>query len=132
LASKPLAEFYGGLRLAFSELAVAGVALLPVGLALHWGTPRTSWLWLLVLGLAHTAAGVSLYLGALGRVPATHAGILGYLEPATAVVFGWVFLSERPGLGIVFGGLLIVAAGAVVVRSTPVAAVEPEAVGLAR
>lgn len=129
LASKPLAAIYGGIRLAFCEMVVAGLVLLPVGLMTGWGAPRPSWLWLVVLGLVHTAAAVSLYLAALARVPAVDAGILGYLEPAGAVVCGWLFLSERPGLATAAGGALIVAAGIMVVRSSRTA-LEPEVVGV--
>ena len=121
LVSKPLSEAYGGLRLAFMEMAGAGVVLVPVALGTAWGHPRSSWLWLIVLGLVHTAVGIGLYLGALSRVPATHAAILGYLEPASVVLCGWLFLSQRPGAATVAGGMLIVVAGALVVRSTTVA-----------
>jgi drug/metabolite transporter (DMT)-like permease len=129
LASKPLAAVYGGLRLAFLELAVASVALVPVGLTAGWGGPRLDWLWLLVLGLVHTALGVSLYLAALARVPAVHAGILGYLEPAGAVGCGWLFLHEQPGPATVVGAVLIVAAGLLVVRA---GAARPEVIGVPR
>ena len=129
LVSKPLAAVYGGLRLAFLELAVAGVVLLPVGLTAGWGGPRLDWLWLLVLGLVHTALGVSLYLAALARVPAVHAGILGYLEPAGAVGCGWLFLHEQPSAATVAGAALIVAAGLLVVRA---GAAQPEVIGVPR
>jgi drug/metabolite transporter (DMT)-like permease len=127
LASKPLATTYGGLRLAFLELTVAGVVLLPVGATAGWGAPRAEWLWLLVLGLVHTALGVSLYLAALARVPAVHAGILGYLEPAGAVLCGWLFLNERPGAATLCGAVMIVAAGLVVLRA---AASRTEVIGV--
>jgi drug/metabolite transporter (DMT)-like permease len=127
LVSKPLAAVYGGLRLAFLELAVAGVVLLPFGLTAGWGAPQPDWLWLLVLGLVHTALGVSLYLAALARVPAVHAGILGYLEPAGAVVCGWLFLDEQPGPATVAGAVLIVVAGLLVVRA---GAARPEVIGV--
>jgi drug/metabolite transporter (DMT)-like permease len=127
LVSKPLATAYGGLRLAFLELAVASVVLLPAGLTAEWGHPQLDWLWLLVLGLVHTAFGVSLYLAALARVPAVHAGILGYLEPVGALVCGWLFLRERPGPATVVGAVLIVAAALVVVRA---GATRPEVVGV--
>jgi drug/metabolite transporter (DMT)-like permease len=117
IVSKPLAVAYGGLRLAFLELAVAGVVLLPVGLTAAWGSPHPGWSWLLVLGLVHTAAGVSLYLSALALVPAVHAGILGYLEPAGAVVCGWLFLHEQPAAATLGGAVLIAVAGALVLRA---------------
>lgn len=120
--SKPLAEAYGGLRLTFMELVVAGVVLIPVAARLEWGRPRAAWLWLVLLGLAHTAVGTALYMGALARVPATHAGILGYLEPLGVVVFGWFFAGEPTAWTTVAGGLLIVVAGIVVISSSRVAA----------
>jgi drug/metabolite transporter (DMT)-like permease len=125
LVSKPLAELYGGLRLAFMEMAGAGLVLVPVVGAVHWGRPEPAWGWLVVLGLVHTAIGTSLYLGALGRVPATHVAILGYLEPTSVVVWGWLFLSQRPAAGTVVGGLLILSAGMLVVRSPRVAGTGP-------
>lgn len=124
VVSKPLAEAYGGLRLAFMEMTGAGLVLLPVALTTPWGHPEPAWLWLAVLGLAHTAIGTGLYLAALGRVPATHVGILGYLEPASVVACGWLFLHQRPGLATVVGGALIVAAGVLVLApGAPVAEV---------
>src|SRR5205814_2048552 len=77
----------------------------------------SAWVWVVVLGLVHTAAGASLYLAALSEVPATHAAILGYLEPAGAVVCGWLVLGEHLAAGELVGGALIVLAGWLVVRA---------------
>ena len=40
-----------------------------------------------------------------------------YLEPASAVVFGWVLLHERPSAWTGLGGLAIVVGGLLVLRS---------------
>jgi drug/metabolite transporter (DMT)-like permease len=60
-------------------------------------------------------------------VPATTAGILGYLEPLSAVVLAAVVLGERVGAWTFAGGAAILAAGVVVVlqdaRAEPVAPV---------
>ncbi|MCU1463538.1 MAG: hypothetical protein JWO37_3613 [Acidimicrobiales bacterium] len=131
LVSKPLAEVYGGLRLALGEFAVAGVVLIPVGLFATWGPARATWLWVVVLGLVHTALGVSLYLAALAKVPATHAAILGYLEPAGAVLSGWLVLDEHLGGVELAGGALIVLAGWMVVRASRPSPVDVEVIGIA-
>jgi drug/metabolite transporter (DMT)-like permease len=131
LLSKPLSEVYGGLRLAFCEVAVAGVVLIPVGALSAWGPASASWLWIVVLGLVHTAVGVSLYLVALARVPVTHAGILGYLEPAGAVVCGWLVLGEHLGAGELAGGALIVLAGWIIVKASRPSASQLEVIGFA-
>ena len=121
LVSKPLAESYGGVRLTWIELTGAGVVLLPVVVTTDWSraTPGDA-LALVVLGLVHTAAFVSIYLYALARVPATHVGILGYLEPVSVVVLSWLVLGEAPTVAMVVGGALIVAAGALVIRTASV------------
>jgi drug/metabolite transporter (DMT)-like permease len=124
LLSKPLASIYGGSRLAFIELAGAGFVLVPVALAMAWPAPAWSWLWIVVLGVVHTAIGITLYLSVLARIPATHVGILGYLEPVAVVIAAWLVLGQRPALATVAGGVLVVAAGAIVAASGPRKAIQ--------
>jgi drug/metabolite transporter (DMT)-like permease len=119
LVSKPLAEQLGGLRLNLAEMAVAGVLLVPVAATTDWTGLGDAWPWLVVLGAVHTALGITLYLAALARVPATAAGILGYLEPVSVVVLAWVVQSDPPSLATAAGGALVVAAGALVVLGAP-------------
>jgi drug/metabolite transporter (DMT)-like permease len=118
LASKPVAEAYGGLRSALIEMTGAAIVLAPVAATAGWGRPHKAWLWLLVLGLVHTAVGTALYLEALARTRATNVAILGYLEPAAVVLLGWLFLNESPGISTLAGGALIVAAGWMTVAQT--------------
>jgi drug/metabolite transporter (DMT)-like permease len=117
MLSKPLASIYGGLHLAFLEMAGAGLVLVPVAAFTTWPSPSLSWLWLLVLGVVHTALGITIYLGALARLPATQVGILGYLEPVGVVVCAWLWLGQRPAAETVAGGLLVIAAGVLIVLS---------------
>lgn len=114
LVAKPLSSVYGGPRLAFLQFSAAGVVLIPFAAQTGWGSPSASWLWLLVLGLVHTALAVGVYLGALALLPATQVGVLSYLEPASAVVFGWLLLAEAPTPLTLVGGVLIAVAGVVV------------------
>ena len=114
LWSKPLAEVYGGVRSAFIEMAGAGLLLVPVALVAAWGPPQRAWLWLVVLGLVHSAIAVAVYLRALARVGATRTAILGYVEPASAVVWAWLFLQEQPAASTLVGGVAIVMAALLV------------------
>jgi drug/metabolite transporter (DMT)-like permease len=123
LVSKPLAESYGGMRLTWIELTGAGLVLLPVAVTTNWSrADGGDVLALVVLGLVHSAFGASVYLQALAHVPATHVGILGYLEPVSVVVLSWLVLDEAPTAATVVGGALIVLAGALVIRSSSVPA----------
>jgi len=116
LLNKSLSDEIGGANLTLWQLLVAGMVLLPFAAIADWGSPRASWLWLLVLGLVYTAFAFGTFLTALASLPATRAAVLLYLEPASAVLFGWVLLHEEPALSMLFGGALVVAAGVLVAR----------------
>lgn len=126
VVSKPLAEAYGGVRTAFIEFAGAALILSPVLFATTWSRLEGGqWGLLILLGLVHTGASVAAYMYALARVPATNAGIMGYIEPVSAVLFSWWQLHEPLRWTSVAGGALIVAAGiAVVLGSRPVPPLE--------
>lgn len=126
LASKPLAGIYGGLRLAFMETGGAAVVLAPVVLAVGTGTLGVDWPWLLLMGLVHTAVGVSLFLAALRHLPVTHVSTLSYLEPLAVVVLAWLVLGERPTPLTSLGGGLVLAAGLLVVTAGRQNPVPPE------
>ncbi|HVM09283.1 MAG TPA: DMT family transporter [Acidimicrobiales bacterium] len=117
LLAKPLAAAYGGLRLTFLEMVVAGVVLIPVALLTDWTGLERALPWLLLLGLAHTAIGTAVYLRTLAVLPATEVGILGYLEPVGVVVFAWLLVGDQPGLATIIGGAIVVIAGAVAVSA---------------
>jgi drug/metabolite transporter (DMT)-like permease len=116
LLNKSLSDERGGVQLSLYQLLVAGIVLVPFALLSDWGTPRIEWLWLLVLGLVYTAFAFATYLTALTKLAATRAAVLLYLEPASAVLFGWLLLHEDPTLSMLAGGLLVVGAGILVVR----------------
>ncbi len=115
--NKPLAQTYGGVRAAQMQMTGAGVLIIPVVLAAHITSPQAAWLWLIVLGVVHTGLAISVYLSALTVVGATVTGVLGYLEPTTAVVWAWLVLGESPSAATLVGGAAILGAGVLVVRN---------------
>jgi drug/metabolite transporter (DMT)-like permease len=130
LVGKRLAREHGGIKVALTQQVVAAIVLAPLAALAGWGPFRWSWAWLIVLGLVHTGAAECLYLWALTRMRVSAHGVLGYLEPVSAVVFGWLLLDEVPRAATIAGGVLIVAAGAIVVRSgSSVGDVTPEVPG---
>jgi drug/metabolite transporter (DMT)-like permease len=114
LLNKSLSDEMGGTNLALWQLLVAGIVLLPFAVVADWGSPSVGWL--LVLGLVYTAFAFATFLTALARRPATRAAVLLYLEPASAVLFGWVLLGESPTISMLVGGALVVVAGFLVAR----------------
>ena len=124
LLNKSLSDELGGVQLALYQLLIAGSLLVPFAAMTDWGSPTVDWLWLLVLGLVYTGFAFATYLWALMRMAATRAAVLLYLEPASAVVFGWLLLDEEPSFGMLAGGALVVGAGVLVAR-TPAAPETP-------
>ena len=125
LSNKALSDEHGGVQLALYQLLVAGVVLLPFSFVADWGTPSIDWLWLGVLGVLYTAFAFATYLDALEHLAATRAAVLLYLEPASAVFFGWLVLHEDPTLSMLAGGLLVVGAGILVAREPMAPEVPP-------
>lgn len=117
LLNKPLADTYGGIRAAQMQMTGAGLLIVPFVLASDIPSPEASWLWLIVLGVVHTGVAIAVYLSCLSVVGATITGVLGYLEPTTAVVWAWLVLGERPSAATLVGGAAILSAGLLVVRN---------------
>lgn len=92
------------------------IATAPAALATDYSlTPRTAAL-LFVTGVLHSTTAPLMYFSALRRVLAQHAAILGYIEPLAAIPLAYLFLSERPPLLSLLGGVLIIVSGYLVVR----------------
>jgi len=72
---------------------------------------------LLITGVMHSTLAPLLYYSALKKVLAQHAAILGYIEPLAAIPLAFLFLSETPSPVALFGGVLILFSGYLVVRS---------------
>lgn len=75
-----------------------------------------SLLFLLIIGIVHTALALTLYFEGIKWVKVQHVGILSYLDPLSAIVFALLFLGEIPGIFSVFGGILILLSSYLVVR----------------
>ncbi|HKP91565.1 MAG TPA: DMT family transporter [Thermoleophilaceae bacterium] len=109
------------------QAGAAALALSPGALAGGYSLGGREIAYLVLLGVGITGLTGVAYVFALRFVPATTAGILGYLEPLSAVVLAAALLGERVGAWTLIGGAAIVAAGVVVVvedaRVAPVAPV---------
>ena len=72
---------------------------------------------LLITGAMHSTLAPLLYYSALRKVMAQHAAILGYMEPLAAIPLAYLFLSETPSSIALFGGVLILFSGYLVIHS---------------
>jgi drug/metabolite transporter (DMT)-like permease len=65
-------------------------------------------------GLLNVLIASTVYNVGLRRIPAERAAIIAYLEPASAVLVGWLALGEHPSALALAGGALVLAGGALV------------------
>lgn len=101
----------------FSLCLVTAVVLLPIGLLQTPAADFTARNMLLaaLLGLVMTALSFSLFLDGMHYIKVQHASIMGYIEPVSAPLYALVFLGQRPSAWTLAGGVLIIAAGVLVV-----------------
>jgi drug/metabolite transporter (DMT)-like permease len=114
IVSKKALSSFSSLVVAFYSYCVASICLLPFVIGIDFSPDLASWILLLVLGIFNTAFAVTLYLKGLGMIKAQKAVVFTYLEPASAVVFGFLFLAQPPTPLMLVGGFLILVAGYIV------------------
>lgn len=88
----------------------------------HWQLPTNwQWFWLVTAGGLAAFAHVLITM-AFARSDASLLAPLQYLEIFGATLLGWLIFAEWPDVFTILGGLIIVAAGLVVIRERPVPA----------
>jgi RarD protein len=107
-------------RLVLIQCTTAAVVLLPAVLLTEGpgalaASPGALGL-LAVVGVVHTALALILYFQGLRTVKVQHVGVLGYLDPVSAVLFAYVFLHELPTAASLAGGALVLAGSALLLR----------------
>lgn len=99
------------------QTGVAAVVLTPYvfwqGMTVPDATSLTA---MVSIGVVHTALALTLYFIGLRRVKVQHVGVLGYLDPVSAILFAFLFLGEAPGLQTVVGGGMILVSSYLILR----------------
>lgn len=109
--SKIMVTNYSGITIAFCSYLTCIIFLLPFAFT-NMSSPysQSSWFLIVMLGVFNTAFAVTIYLKGLSMVKAQKAIIFTYLEPAGAVLFGYLFLLQKPTFLTIIGGILILSA----------------------
>ena len=116
----------------FTQSAFTAAVMLVPGLLAVSAAPydysSTDLLMAALLGLLTTAFSFSIFMDGLRYIRVQHASIVAYLEPVSAPIYAFVFLSQVPSGWTVAGGAMIVVAGILVVLYGR-EQVEPELLG---
>ena len=112
-------EKYDPISLAFWQLLCASVLISPI--AIHNMIPPTQWsgsLWLIILymGVISSAYGYMVIVYALKVIGPTPSAVYSDFMPVTAAICGAVFLHESLSHLQIIGGIIVIAAGFVVIR----------------
>jgi RarD protein len=105
-------------RLVLVQTAVASAVLLPAALLSPGLSARLLFIppaalgLLAVVGVVHTALALVLYFEGLQRVKVQHVGVLAYLDPVSAILFGLLFLGDQPTVWSLVGGALVLGGSA--------------------
>lgn len=113
LSKKAVANF-SSQAVALYAYSAAMIFLSPSLIDADLSIDLASWTLLLMLGVFNTGFAVTLYLNGLRLIKAQKAVVFTYLEPVSAVVFGFLFLAQQPTLLMLIGGFLILFAGYIV------------------
>ena len=110
---------YDSISLAFLQLTCAGLILLPLALcsmpALStW--PTSLWAIVLYMGIVNAAIGFVIYVFAIKVIGPTPAAIYSDFMPVSTAICGVIFLHETITPLQIVGGIIVVAAGYIVIR----------------
>jgi drug/metabolite transporter (DMT)-like permease len=109
------------LTVAFWDCFVGALVVAPAVLLADRLLPDgpDEWGAVLALGVLLTGVSTLVYTTLLRHVTAQAAGVLTFLEPVAGILLAWSLVDERPGTVTLVGGVLVLAAGVVVVLLEP-------------
>ena len=120
ITSRYLKDFYTGTAQGAWALLITLLIFSPYSVAITAKVLLDNLTVLFMFGLIPTALALVFYLSGLMQVRAQNASIVALLEPASAVVFAYLILSEPVTVSMLAGGALILLGAVLVSRERPV------------
>ena len=116
---KALTREFESITIVIVECTLDTLVILPIAAwemtGAGWSLEPRDWIAAVILGLLCTAVAYTMWVEGVARLPVQHSAILGFLTPVVAPLFAWALLGEAVTLWTALGGLLIIAAGILVV-----------------
>jgi len=95
---------------------VSALILSPSLLLIRSPLSLNSFILLFLMGVLNTGVAVTLYLKGLRSLKAQEAATITYLEPLSAIIFGYFMLGQEISIGIILGGALILTSQYLVIK----------------
>jgi drug/metabolite transporter (DMT)-like permease len=119
LVAKSLRSDVKGATMLISNACLVTVLMLPLGIvqtvSSHYRFVAADFWVALGLAVFGTALGGTIFLQGMRYIRVQHTSIVGLLEPASAPLYAFLILGERPALWTLVGGALILTAAVLVV-----------------
>ncbi len=100
-----------GVESTWVQLMVAAIVMtmyvfITTGKIIHLPQANDIWL-ILMIGVLHTGIACNLYFSSMQSLPGQSISILSYIDPASALIFAFVFLGEALSIDQILGAILI-------------------------
>jgi drug/metabolite transporter (DMT)-like permease len=109
-----IARLYPAIFITFVQNGIVTMVLLPFVYDIP--LPFEALPYLITLGFVHSTIAPILYVQGFQTVKANEAAILGYFEPVGATLLAFIFFREIPGMNALFGGMLILFSGYMILK----------------
>lgn len=112
----------------FIQLLMASLVLLPLVIYRNQVVFEDfkSVIFMLILGILHTGVAYCLYFSAIKDLKAQSIAILGYIDPASSIVFSIVLLREPFSIWQLFGGIIILVSAYIAEKKPKIKKIEDE------
>ncbi|MTI69166.1 MAG: EamA/RhaT family transporter [Firmicutes bacterium] len=102
-------------KIVLIQTLVASIMFLPALKNLN-DFDMISFIFLLIIGIIHTSLALTLYFEGIKKIKVQHVGVLSYIDPLSAVIFGIIFLKEIPSIPTIIGGIFILLSTYVILK----------------
>lgn len=106
-------------KLAFYQAVISTIIFTPFAV-LNINININSILIMVAIGILHTSIALTLYFYGVKGVKAQYAGVLSYIDPLSAVIFGFLVFNEIPSSSTIAGGVLILISSLIILRKKKV------------
>jgi drug/metabolite transporter (DMT)-like permease len=112
---RKIAALYSSIFITFIQNGVAALMLLPFVFRVPVSMETLTYL--IIMGIVHSTIAPLLYVQGFRSVKANEAAVLGYFEPVAAIILAFFVLHEVPGVTALFGGILILFSGYMILKA---------------
>ncbi len=93
------------------QVLISAIFTAPFALIFHFNLSINVVILLFIAGIVHTALALFLWYDSLNYISVSTSAVFSYLDPFFAIGLGFIFLSQKPALMQIIGGIMIAISG---------------------